>query len=219
MTRFAVMASGRGSNFEAILGALDRGDLKAELTSLVCDRAGAPVIAKAEKAGVRVHSILPDSSLKGTERRREHEGRILEALGPENAEWLVLAGYMRVITPTLVEAFRSTEQGHTKIVNIHPSLLPAFDGLDSYRRAFEHGCQVTGVSVHLVEEEVDGGPICAQEAFSLADLKSADAVEERGLEVEHRVFPQTLSWLFGKQYEIQTLNGGRKRLVRTGAAT
>ena len=101
------------------------------------------------------------------------------------------------------------------MINVHPSLLPAFPGIRSYRKAFEQGCHQTGVTIHLVESEVDGGPICAQESFSIKDCKTVEEVEEIGLEVEHRLFPQTIDWFLKNEFNLESreLNGKRRLCV------
>jgi phosphoribosylglycinamide formyltransferase-1 len=201
----AVLASGRGSNFDAILKAVRSGSLDAEITAVVSDRIGAPVLAKAGDAGIRTIEIpvpAPASAPDLARRRDLHEQRILEALAPLAPRFLVLAGYMRVMTPRLIEAFRS-ERGYSRIVNVHPSLLPAFPGVGSYAQAFEHGAKVAGVTVHLVEHEVDSGPICAQEAFSIAGCRSATEVEALGLAIEHRLYPDSLRWILPEKFTFE----------------
>src|SRR5262249_9045185 len=128
------------------------------------------------------------------QRRKRHEEKIAAALKEFSPRFLVMAGYMRILTRHLIDLYRDP-RGYTRIVNIHPSLLPAFPGVDAYRQAFEYGTKIAGATVHLVDVEVDGGPICAQEAFSIADCRSAEEVEKRGLAVEHRLFPETLRWV------------------------
>jgi phosphoribosylglycinamide formyltransferase-1 len=112
------------------------------------------------------------------------------------------------MTPHLIEAFRS-ERGYSRIINIHPSLLPAFTGVSSYRQAFEFGVKTTGVTVHLVEAAVDSGPICAQEVFDIGDCKSVDEVERRGLAIEHRLFPETLKWVLPEAFSVEKRGPGR----------
>lgn len=204
--RIAVLASGRGSNFEAILHAVEAGKLDVQIVALISDAPNAPVLEKAQRHGIPAFYIPFES-------RNQHESRILaqlselgESLRPQ---FLVLAGYKRIIGSTLLEAFRSI-RGYSRIVNVHPSLLPAFPGLSSYAQAFRYGVKVTGVTVHLVEEGVDTGPICAQEAFLIADCSSEEEVELRGLQVEHRLFPQTLEWILKENFEITSREQKRK---------
>ncbi|MGZ3689764.1 MAG: phosphoribosylglycinamide formyltransferase, partial [Bdellovibrionota bacterium] len=158
-TPIAIFASGRGSNFDAVQSAVQRGELDAKIVALVSDQPGAPVLAKAKSAGVPT-IVVPKPSGSGDTARAAHERAILEKLAPLDPHFIVLAGYMRIMTSTLIEAFRS-ERGHSRIVNVHPSILPAFPGVNAYEQAFRYGCKVAGVTVHLVEKEVDSGPILA----------------------------------------------------------
>lgn len=194
-----VFASGRGSNFDSITSAIEGGKLPAKITALVCDVPGAPVIEKARSKNIRVLQY----SYPGN--RKEHDHDILLGLHglPRFPRFAVLAGYKRIFSPKMIEAFRSGSAGYSRIVNIHPSLLPAFPGLGSYRKAFEYGCKTTGVTVHLVDEEVDHGPICAQKSFSIENCKTHEEVEQRGLEIEHSLYPETLAWVLPEKFEIQ----------------
>lgn len=203
--RVAILASGRGSNFEAIVNAIESQKLDAQIVALISDVTTAPVVEKAKSFGVPAFTI-PIEAIAGersTNTRQRHEERILEQLdcSPCRPDFLILAGYRRIIGATLLEAFRSP-RGYSRIVNVHPSLLPAFPGLHSYAQAFEYGVKVTGVTVHLVEAGVDTGPVCAQEAFSISDCTSVEEVEARGLAIEHRLLPATLEWLLKEKFEI-----------------
>ncbi len=202
MIPVAVLASGRGSNFDAILAAIRQGKLDARVVALVSDQPSAPVLQKATAEGIEAICVPG----LGKERREEHEREILKRLGPFAPRFLVMAGYMRIVTPVLIEAFRS-ERGYSRVTNVHPSLLPAFPGVKSYAQAFSHGVKVAGVTVHLVEEEVDSGPICAQEAFSIGDCSSAEEVERLGLAIEHRLYPETLSWVLPEKFEVVQREG------------
>jgi phosphoribosylglycinamide formyltransferase-1 len=202
-TPIAIFASGRGSGFDAIHAAIAAGKLDAEIRAVVSDRADAAVLEKARSKGLKAICIECASGVGSAEERRsEHEKRILEALAPLSPRFVVLAGYMRILTPRLIEAFRS-ERGYSRIVNVHPSLLPAFPGRDSYRQAFEYGVKQTGVTVHLVEQQVDAGPICAQEAFAIEDCRSVEEVEKRGLAIEHRLYPESLKWILKEAFSLE----------------
>lgn len=206
---FAILASGRGSNFDAIAKAIDEGKLQGKICAILSDRADAEVLEKAKRRGVPALCVPVDAGPQGgnpEERRQRHERKILEALAPFSPRFLVLAGYMRILTDELIEAFRS-ERGYARIVNIHPSLLPSFPGARAYAQAFSHGVKVTGASVHLVEREVDCGPICAQEAFEIGDCGSPEEVERRGLEVEHRLYPEALQWILPESFEMVRREG------------
>jgi phosphoribosylglycinamide formyltransferase-1 len=196
-TPIAILASGRGSNFDAIYAAVKSGSLDAEIVAVVSDKADAAVLEKAKKAGLKAIAV---PFVKGTA-RQDHETKILAELDQTRPKFLVLAGYMRIMTPHLIERFRS-ERGYSRIVNIHPSLLPAFPGVESYAQAFHAGVKVCGVTVHFVETEVDSGPICAQEAFRIDDCRSVSEVEQRGLAVEHRLYSETLKWVLPEKFEI-----------------
>jgi len=208
-TPIVVLASGRGSNFAALLRARDEGRLQVEIRALLTDNPEAGAIELARAAGVPVEVVAyPEKSLKltVTERRAAHDRAVLEALRKHSPRFLVLAGYMRVMTPALIDAFRSA-RGYARIVNIHPSLLPAFPGVGSYAQAWRHGAKVTGVTVHLVEEEVDSGPICSQESFSIAECQSSVEVEHAGLAIEHRLYAQTLNWVLPEKFDVFSEEG------------
>ena len=203
MIPIVVLASGRGSNFEAIYCAIQSGVLKAEIRAVISDRPDAIVLQKAE--GLRIPAIsIPVLNHK----RQDHEKKILDELKKWKPRFLVLAGYMRILTPLLIDSFRA-EQGYTRIVNIHPSLLPAFPGVGAYGQAFRYGSMKTGVTVHLVESEVDGGPICMQESFSIDQCHSESDVEKAGLELEHRIFPQALAWILSEKFKVERRSSGR----------
>lgn len=214
-----VLGSGRGSNFEAILAAVRSGSLRVDLRAVISDLRDAPILEKARAAGIPAVWVPvpnPGEANSPEERRRLHDHRVLEALRPHTPRFLVMAGYMRVVSSELLEAFRD-ERGYSRIVNVHPSLLPAFPGKDAYQQAWRHGVKLAGATVHLVELGVDEGPICAQEAFSIEDCTSAEEVERRGLLLEHRLYPQTLSWVMDEEFSIEVLpGGGRIRLHSNG---
>lgn len=205
-TPIAILASGRGSNFDAIQSAIVSGELDAEIKAVISDFSDAPVLEKAQKQGIPVFFV----DLKGLQ-RVEQSKKILAVLEPLEVRFLVLAGFMRILGKEVLEAFRS-ERGYFRVVNVHPSLLPAFPGVDSYRQAFEYGAAVSGVTVHLVDEKMDHGPICAQEAFSIADCKNVAEVEKRGLALEHRLFPKTLKWVLKEEFQFHSDLEGRPRV-------
>ncbi|QUW23646.1 phosphoribosylglycinamide formyltransferase [Sporosarcina sp. Marseille-Q4063] len=186
-TKIAVFASGSGSNFTAIEEACRNGELNAEIALVVTNKPEAYVVERAEKAGIPVAAFRP----KDYASRELYEAAILESLHEVEAEWLVLAGYMRLVGSTLLAAYPS------RIVNIHPSLLPSFPGKDAIGQAIEHGVKVTGVTVHLVDEGMDTGPILAQHAVEVVDgdvEKTAEAIHA----VEHFLYKDTLSELFSR---------------------
>ncbi len=214
--RIAVFASGRGSNFEAVLRAIEDGKLRAQIVALVCDRPGAPVMELAKDAGIPVLLVPPppataSGGASAEIRRVNHDRAIWEKLKAYQPRFLVLAGYMRILSGWMIDTFRS-ERGYSRIVNVHPSLLPSFPGKESYRQAFEHGAQLAGVTVHLVDPAVDSGPICAQESFAIADCTTPEQVEKRGLAVEHRLYPATLDWVLSERFGVTPLSSRRIRV-------
>lgn len=200
-----ILASGAGTGFEAIAESVGSGRLSAEILALVTDQPRAGALDKARARGIRsiVAPVpgLEEGDPSPDDRRRRHEERLLAELLPLKPRFLVMAGYMRIVTPLLLKAFRS-ERGYCRIVNIHPALLPAFPGLDGYGQAFRYGARVAGVTIHLVEEGVDSGPICAQQAFAIDDCRTVAEVAERGRELEHRLYPETLAWVLPERFEV-----------------
>jgi phosphoribosylglycinamide formyltransferase-1 len=178
--RIVVLASGRGSNFSAIHQACALGRIPAQVVALLSDRKDAPALEIALRHGVLAEHVTPESLL----------ARVQE-LSPD---WVVLAGYLRILPPEFVQAFRGPGE-HTRILNIHPSLLPAFKGKDAYRQAWDAGVFVTGCTVHLVEEDLDSGPIVAQAAFRIDDCESYEQVQARGLKHEHQLYVEALAQL------------------------
>ncbi len=203
LPRIAIFASGRGSGFGAILNAIKNKELAAQVCVVFSDKNDAPVLELAKREGVPICCV--DFSKFGRARRAEFEERVIAEMRTFQPDFLVFAGFMRLVSRFFIDAFRSPK-GYSRIVNIHPSLLPSFPGRDSYAQAFEHGVKITGVSVHLVEEEMDGGPILAQEAFDISDLRTASEVEKRGLSVEHRLYPKVLNWFLQEQFQVETLS-------------
>lgn len=183
--RIAVFASGSGSNFQAIVDAVQAGGLDVEIKLLVCDKPQAKVVARAEAAGVPVFAFRP----KEYASREAYEAVIVEKLQALDVDLIVLAGYMRLITATLVEPY------YGRMINIHPSLLPSFPGLDAIGQAMKHGVKVTGVTVHYVDGGMDTGPIIAQEAVSIATDESLDELTERIHRVEHRLYARVIRWM------------------------
>ncbi|WP_413290958.1 phosphoribosylglycinamide formyltransferase [Bdellovibrio sp. HCB337] len=191
--RIAILASGRGSNFEAIARAVGNRTLQAEIALVGSDRADALVLDKAKALGIPTLVEKDQAKLKSV-------------LMDLNIQYLVLAGYMRILKEDFLQGFADT-RGFHRIVNIHPSLLPDFPGLDSYRQAYEAKVPQTGVTVHFVDGGVDTGPICAQKSFSIADCQSLDEVERRGLAIEHQLYPETLNWILSEKFEILNHKG------------
>jgi len=176
----AVFASGSGSNFEAVVSAV-AGDAASpyEVSLLVCDKPGAAAIARAERLGVPVYAVRP----KSYPSREAYEADLVRELRARGIDFVVLAGYMRLVTATLLDAYPN------RILNIHPSLLPAFPGLHAVEQALEYGAKVAGVTVHFVDDGMDSGAIIAQEAIAVRDDDTAETLFPRVQVVEHRLYP------------------------------
>ena len=197
--RIAVFASGNGSNFEGIATACDTGELQAEVALMVCDRPGAPVVERAAAHGVESYVFAPRACASKADFERESVRRLDEA----GVELVCLAGYMRIVGPTLLGAYEG------RIINLHPSLLPSFRGAHAIEQALDYGVKVFGVTIHWVDATLDGGRIIAQRAFGYEghDLEELEAMIHC---VEHPLYIETIARL---------LDGGlRDRGPAAGAA-
>lgn len=188
MKKIAVFASGNGSNFQAILDQIKLGAIDSEIGLLVCDKPHAGVVERAKSAEIPVFCFVP----KEYETKADFEREILAALQEHQIDLVILAGYMRLIGSTLLEAYQN------KIVNIHPSLLPAFPGKDAIGQAFEAGVKVTGVTVHFVDAGMDTGPIIAQEAIEITEKDTIEMVAEKIHQIEHSLYPKVIKELVSK---------------------
>lgn len=175
--KVAVFASGNGSNFQALADGARDGRIDAEIRLLVCDKPSAPVIKRAEAAGIETYVFRP----REYPSREAYEREILIELKRRGVELVVLAGYMRIVTPVLVDAC------YGRMINVHPSLLPAFPGLNGIGQALEYGVKVTGVTVHFVDGGLDSGPIIAQEALAVEPGDTEDTLAARIHPVEHKL--------------------------------
>jgi len=190
----AVMASGKGSNLRAILEAARRGECPARVRLVISDREDAGALAIAREAGVPEVAWLNPRDCAD---RSAFDAACAERIEQAGCEWIVLAGYMRILSEPFVRRFSG------RIVNIHPALLPAFPGAHAVRDALEYGVKVTGVTVHLVNEVLDGGPILAQEAVPVREDDTEATLHRRIHAVEHRLYPQTLARMIREGFRIE----------------
>ena len=193
MQRLGILLSGRGSNFLAIAKAIGEQRLHgAEIAVVLSNVEGAPGLAAA-------HALqLPAIALPSAGRRRaEHDAEMIALLHQHNVDLVCLAGYMRIISPAFLAAFPN------RILNVHPSLLPAFPGLDAQRQAFDYGAKVAGCSVHFVDEAVDHGVIILQKTVPVNDDDTADTLSARILEQEHLAYPEAIARVLSGDYVIQ----------------
>lgn len=180
--RIAVLISGRGSNLQSIIEAIASRRLDATIAIVISSRAGAPGLMRAQEAGIGALCLEPRNYAD----RDGYDRAILDELKAREVNLVCLAGFMRLVGPPLLDAFPRA------IVNIHPSLLPAFPGLDAQRRALEHGVRVTGATVHVVTSELDAGPIVLQAAVPVLENDTVETLSARILVEEHRIYPEAI---------------------------
>lgn len=183
--RIGVLISGRGSNLQAIIDAITAGKLRAELAIVISNRPDAAGIERAKMAGIET-LVLDHQNKAKFATREDYDRELVRELKARNVSLVCLAGFMRLLTPVFLEAFPNA------ILNIHPSLLPAFPGINAQYQAWEHGVKYSGVTVHFVTTELDGGPIILQEAVPVLDGDKAETLADRILEKEHQLYPQAI---------------------------
>ena len=194
-----VLISGRGSNLQAILDAIASGALDARVGVVVSNKPQAAGLERASRAGVPTKVI----SHRGFSTREAFDEAVLEALREHDVDVVCLAGFMRILSPVLVRAFPN------RILNIHPSLLPSFVGLDAQRQAVEHGVKVSGCTVHLVDEELDHGPILLQRAVPVNEEDTEEELSSRILEQEHLAYPEAIGLILDGRVRVD----GRRAVI------
>lgn len=178
----AILASGNGSNFEAIAIAIKKGAINANLKLLVVDNEDAYVRVRAKKFNIPDEFINP----KNFNSRVDFDKTIVKILKNEKIDLVVLAGFMRILSPYFIKNFKN------RILNIHPALLPAFKGTNSIKRAYDYGCKIAGVTVHFVDESVDHGPIILQEVVKISRGMTLKQLESNIHKLEHRLYPEAI---------------------------
>jgi phosphoribosylglycinamide formyltransferase-1 len=186
-----ILLSGRGSNFEAIANNIDTGHLAAKISIVISNQADAAGIDTARRRGLHAQ-VIPS---KGRQ-RLEHDREVVAALREANADLVILAGYMRLLSPWFIQQFPQ------RILNIHPSLLPAFPGLDAQKQAFDYGVQVSGCTVHFVDEHLDHGPILVQRTVPVLPDDDDHALAARILEQEHQAYTEAIRIVIEGNYQI-----------------
>lgn len=212
-----VFASGRGSNFRALCEASQSGRLSARIEALVTNTSDAPVVGIAREFGIP----LLEHSHRGLS-REAHEELVLKSLDAFSFDWIVLAGYMRLFSKKFIRRFWDQDLNTARIVNIHPSLLPSFPGTDGYGQAIRYGVKVTGVTVHLVSEGLDDGPIVGQAALDVREDDTEETLSARGRLLEHQIYVESLEKLLTKPWRVSSPQAGshpegRGRVVFEGA--
>ena len=207
MIRLGVLASGGGTNLQAILDACTARRIAAETAVVVSNVPEAGALERARKAGVATE-VLPS---KGVADREAYDLRLVEALRARRVDLVCLAGYMRLVTPAFLRAFGPTPEsrGCPRVVNIHPGLLPSFPGLHAQRQCLEYGARFAGCTVHFVDEGTDTGPVIVQAVVPVEPDDTEETLARRILAQEHRIYPQAIHWFAEGRLSVQ----GRKVLV------
>src|SRR5215470_9833867 len=195
LKKLGILLSGRGSNFEAIANSIQAGRLPAEIAIVISNRADAPGLESARRRGLNAKLIASKGRVL-----EEHEAEVIAALKQAGVDVVCLAGYMRLFSPQFIRAFPN------RIVNIHPSLLPAFPGLDAQKQAVEHGVKVSGCTVHFVDEHLDHGPIILQKTVPVLDGDDDHSLAARILQQEHLAYTEALRLVLTGEVEVR----GRK---------
>lgn len=190
--RLGVLISGRGSNLQSIIDVIAAGELAASIAVVISNRADAPGLQRARDAGIEALSLSPREFAD----RDAYDRALAELLRARRVVLVCLAGFMRLVGQPLLDAFPN------RILNIHPSLLPAFPGLEAQRQALEYGAQVTGATVHLVTSELDGGPIVTQAAVPVLPNDTVDTLSARVLVQEHRIYPEAIKIVLGGGWQV-----------------
>lgn len=209
--RAAVFASGNGSNAENILRRCkEMADI--DIALVLTDQPKAGVIERAKKFGTPCKVIAKP---KGAS-KDDHEKAILDTLALNGVEWIFLAGYMRILSPAFLRKFYDDKLGVNRVVNIHPSLLPAFPGTDSYLQAYNTGVKIAGVTLHFVDETIDGGPIILQRSFDRDENEEFDEFRARGMRLEYEIYAEFLRHLIAGTWSVENIRGTNRRIVCLG---
>ena len=191
--RIAVLLSGRGSNLEALAASVSAGHIpNAEIALVLSNREGAPGIDRARARGLATR-VIPSKGLE----REVYDRQVVEALREANVDLICLAGYMRLLSPYFVAQFPE------RILNIHPSLLPSFPGLEAQKQALDYGVKFAGCTVHFVDENLDAGPIIVQAVVAVEDHDTEDSLSGRILKEEHRIYSEAVRIVLGEKYKIE----------------
>lgn len=199
MKNIAVFASGRGSNFSAIARAVKKGRIKVNLALLVCDNPKAPVLNKARRLRIKTALVNREDFAS----KKDFEKEVIRSLKKEKIDLVVMAGFMRLLSPDFVKAYKN------RIINIHPALLPSFKGAQGIKDAFGYGVKVTGVTVHFVDEETDHGPIILQKEIRVKEDDTLSSLEARIHKAEHLLYPEAIKLIASGKVRLK----GRKASI------
>ena len=196
MNKIGVLISGRGSNLQALIDAVATRELRADIAVVISNRPDAAGLARARTAGIPT-CIFDHKDITAFATREHYDRRLVQELRERGVELVCLAGFMRLLGPAFIEAFPNA------ILNVHPSLLPAFPGINAQYQAWAHGARVTGATVHLVTSELDGGPIVAQDVVRVLDNDTADTLSARILEREHALYPRAIQLVLDGGWRLE----------------
>ena len=199
--KIVFMASGNGSNFQKLVEFIQAKSLACKIEALICDQANAYVLKRAENLGIQSYLI----ERKNFDTKNNFEQAILQTLSSLKPDYILLAGYMRLLPSSFIHAYPN------KIINIHPSLLPSFKGLEAIKQAYEYGVEFTGCTVHLVDESLDGGIILGQKCITISPNDTLENVEEKIHQAEHLLYPEIFEKLITQKLELK----GRKAFFYT----
>jgi phosphoribosylglycinamide formyltransferase-1 len=182
MINIGVLASGRGTNLQAIIEAIEEGKIKGRISIVISDNRDAFALKRAKQNNIEIDYI----NFKSFKNREDYDKEIIKILEEKKIDLVVLAGYMRILSPYFIRTYKN------KIINIHPALLPSFPGLHAQKQAVEYGAKVSGCTVHFVDEGVDSGPVILQKAVEVKDNDTEESLAERILKEEHQIYPRAI---------------------------
>lgn len=200
MINIGVLASGRGTNLQAIIEAVEEGRIEGEISIAVSDNPDAYALKRAKEHNIETQYI----DFRSFKNKEDYDKKVVECLKEKKIDLVVLAGYMRILSPFFINAYKN------RVMNIHPALLPSFPGLHAQKQAVEHGVKVSGCSVHFVDEGLDSGPIILQKAVEVKDNDTEESLTERILKEEHQIYPRAIQ-LFS---EGRLVIKGRKVFIK-----
>ena len=206
----AVFASGRGTNFSAIIRAVKKGKIKANLSLLVCDNSQAGALSRGKRAGIKLALVKREVFSA----KKDFEAKIIQHLEENKIDLIVLAGFMRMLSPEFVSRYKN------RILNIHPALLPSFKGSQAIKDAFECGVKVTGVTVHFVDEKMDHGPIILQQAVKVGQDDTLASLEAKIHKIEHQLYPEAIRLFIEDKLRIEgrkVIGGHLRTLVKSSS--
>jgi phosphoribosylglycinamide formyltransferase-1 len=198
----AVLVSGRGSNLQAMIDSIENGYLKSRISVVISDIENAYALLRAKKHGIEAVFVDPEKYSS----KELYEKQVLAVLRKNNAELILLAGYMKILGKTLLSAYKD------RILNIHPALLPAFQGLHAQKQAFEYGVKVAGCTVHFVDETLDGGAIILQRCVEVKEEDTDETLADRILEQEHKIYPEAVKLFVENRLRIE---GRKVKILRS----